>query len=309
MTDGRPYRDGDGYLDDPYSFPSVDELGPVRPASSFVVAEFGHCSDPGRQRTTNADHYLIVRLGRHQETVATSLPDGVVPPRFDEYGYGMVVADGVGADGSELASRLAISTLAELVLRFGRWNVRVNESIAREIVQRAERFYRQVGQRVTREATQHPSLAGMGTTLTAFFSAGRECFVVHVGHSRAYLYRNGLLARLTRDQTVAQRVAETGRAAPTELAAHDLRHILTDAIGGHGGEAHVEIENYPLLDGDTVLLCTNGLTDAVSEERIAELLQRQATPMEQCRTLVDLALEHGGPDNVTALVARYRIPE
>ena len=136
------------------------------------------------------------------------------------------------------------------MLHYGRWNVRVNERTAWEIVQRAERFYRRVGEEVTEASHQHPALAGMGTTLTAAYSAGDELFVVHVGHSRAYLYRGGLLTRLTRDQTLAQRLAETGRTTPTELAAHDLRHVLTDAIGGHAGEPDIEIQNYLLLDGD-----------------------------------------------------------
>ncbi len=124
------------------------------------------------------------------------------------------------------------------------------------------------------------------------------------------LYRGGLLTRLTRDQTLAQRLSETGRTIPTELAAHDLRHVLTDAIGGHAGEPDIEIQNYLLMDGDVVLLCTNGLTDLVEDDRIAGVLHASAgrTPTEQCQTLVDLALERGGPDNITALVARYRIP-
>src|SRR4030095_7469158 len=97
-------------------------------------------------------------------------------------------------------------------------------------------------------------------TVPAPCAAAHELLVVHVGHSRAYLYRNGLLTRLTRDQTLAQRLVETGRTAPTELAAADLRHVLTDALGGHAGEPDIEIQNYLLLSGDVVLLCTNGLT-------------------------------------------------
>ena len=198
----------------------------------------------------------------------------------------------------------------QLVLQFGKWNVRVNETTAWEIVQRAERFYRKVDETVSEASHQHPTLAGMSTTLTAAFSAGDELFVVHVGHSRAYLYRGGLLTRLTRDQTLAQRRAETGRMTPIELAARDLRHILTDAIGGHAGEPDVEIQNYLLLNGDVVLLCTNGLTDLVEDDTIAGVLRGGASrpPTEQCQALVDLALERGGPDNITAVVARYRIP-
>jgi PPM family protein phosphatase len=221
----------------------------------------------------------------------------------------MVIADGMGPDGPEIASRLAISTLAQLVLRYGKWNVRVNEKTAWEIVQRAERFYRRVGEEVTEASQQHPALFGMGTTLTAAYSGGDELFIAHVGHSRAYLYRSGLLTRLTRDQTIAQRLMETGRAIPTELAAHDLRHMLTDAIGGHAGEPDVEIHNYLLLDGDVVLLCTNGLTDLVEDDTIAGVLRAgEGQPLQpQCQELVNLALARGGPDNITAVLARYRI--
>lgn len=304
-------RDDDDTLD--LSSAKSSTLGryrPFRPPSSLVEVEFGAVTHPGLRRTTSDDHFLIVQLGRHQEIIATSLPEGAVPDRFDEQAYGMVVADGMGPDGPEIASRLALATLMQLVLQFGKWNVRVNEKTAWEIVTRAERFYRKVDETVTDASHQHPALAGMSTTLTAACSAGDELFVVHVGHSRAYLYRGGLLTRLTRDQTLAQRLAETGRTAPIELAAHDLRHMLTDAIGGHAGEPDIEIQNYLLMDGDVVLLCTNGLTDLVEDDRIAGVLHAGAgrAPTEQCQTLVDLALERGGPDNITALVARYRIP-
>lgn len=283
---------------------------PFSPPSSLVEVEFGALSHPGLRRATSDDHYLILELGRHQATLATSLPAGTVPERFDEQAYAMVVADGMGTDGPELASRLALATLVQLVLHYAKWNVRVNERTAWEIVERAERFYRKVDETVIEASQKHPALEGMSTTLTAACSAGDELFVVHVGHSRAYLYRGGLLTRLTRDQTLAQRLAETGRRAPTELAAHDLRHLLTDAIGGHAGEPDIEIQNYLLMDGDVVLLCTNGLTDVVEDDRIAALLrERHSQRLDaQCQTLVDLALERGGPDNITVVLARYRIP-
>jgi PPM family protein phosphatase len=290
--------------------PEPGRYKPFRPPSSLVEVEFGAASHPGLRRPTSDDHYLIVELGRHQSTIATSLPAGTVPDRFDEQGYGMVVADGMGPDGPELASRLALATLVQLVLHYGKWSIRVNERTAWEFVQRAERFYRKVDQTVTEASQTHPALAGMSTTLTAACSAGDELFVVHVGHSRAYLYRGGLLTRLTRDQTLAQRRADTGRTFPTEFAAHDLRHVLTDAIGGLAGEPDIEIQNYLLMDGDLVFLCTNGLTDLVDDDRIAAVLrERHSQPLDaQCQTLVDLALERGGPDNITALLARYRIP-
>jgi PPM family protein phosphatase len=303
-------RDDEDKLDLSSAKLGLASYKPFRPLSSSVEAEFGAVTHPGLRRTTSDDHFLIVRLGRSQETVASSLPAGAVPDRFYEQGFGIVIADGMGPDGPEIASRLAIATLAQLVLRYGKWNVRVNEQTAWEIVQRAERFYRRVGEEVTEASHQHPALQGMGTTLTAAYSGGDELFIAHVGHSRAYLYRGGLLTRLTRDQTIAQRLAESGRAIPTELAAHDLRHVLTDAIGGHAGEPDIQIENYLLMDGDVVLLCTNGLTDLVEDNKIAGVLRAgEGQPLQpQSQELVDLALARGGPDNITAVLARYRIP-
>ena len=288
----------------------IGRYRPFRPSSARVEVEFGAVTHPGRRRATSDDHYLIVRLGRNQETIRSSLPEGSVPDRFDEHAYAMVVADGMGPDGPEIASRHALATLMQLVLHFGRWNVRVNERTAWEIVQRAERFYERVDQEITDVSNQHPALAGISTTLTAAVNCGDELFVVHVGHSRAYLYRGGLLTRLTRDQTLAQRLAETGRTTPTEFAAHDLRHVLTDAIGGKGGTPDIEIQNYLLLDGDVVMLSTNGLTDLVDDDQIAAVLGNGGLREldAQCQKLVDLGLERGGPDNITALLARYRIP-
>lgn len=311
MDHPRPIdRDDDESLDLTAAKLGLGRYKPFRPPSAVVEVEFGAATDPGRRRTTSDDHYLILRLGRNQETIKSSLPDGCVPGRFDEHAYGMVVADGMGPDGPEIASRHAIATLAQLVLQFGRWNLRVNERTAWEIVQRAERFYRKVGEEVTDASLQHPGLAGMSTTMTAAYNAGDELFVLHVGHSRAYLYRGGLLTRLTRDQTLGQRLAETGRTTPIELAAHDLRHVLTDALGGHAGAPDIEIQNYLLLDGDLVLLCTNGLSDLVDDDKIASVLRNDASQEldAQCQRLVDLALGRGGPDNITVLLARYRIP-
>ena len=153
-------RDDEDKLDLSSAKSALGSYKPFRPLSSSVEVEFGAVTHPGLRRTTSDDHFLIVRLRAHQQTIASSLPPDAVPDRFDEQAYGMVVADGMGPDGPEIASRLAIATLAQLVLRYGKWNVRVNEQTAWEIVQRAERFYRRVGEEVTDASQQHPSLAG-----------------------------------------------------------------------------------------------------------------------------------------------------
>ena len=280
-----------------------------QPLSSSVKAEFAACSHPGGRRT-NEDHYLILRLGRHQEILLTSLPEAEAPARFDEAGYGMVVADGMGAGGSgEIASRLAIATLAQLMLHFGKWNLRIDPRTADDIMARARRFYRRVDETVTDSALVDPELSGMGTTLTAAVSAGDALFTAHVGHSRAYLFRNGQLTQLTRDQTSAQRLNDAGRSTPMELAAHDLQHLLTDAIGGHAPGASVQIGHYKLAHNDSVLLCTNGLTDVVDDHSITAILGQPRGLGEQCQVLVDEALARGGADNVTAVLAKYNFPD
>jgi PPM family protein phosphatase len=277
--------------------------------SSTVKVEFGGLSHTGKVRPINEDHYMITRLGRDQETLLTNLPEGDVPHHFQESGYAMVVADGLGgAARGEVASRRAISTLAHLGLQFGKWNLRINEEIAREVSERAERFYQRVGEAVIEEGRTDPSLAGMGTTLTGAFSAGSDLFVASVGDSRVYLFRRGRLLQLTRDQTYSQLLADMGQIPQHKVSTHHLRHVLTDAIGVGSGKINVKVRHLPLLNEDRLLLCTDGLTEMVDEEEIAGVLMRDQGAQDACQTLVDLALEHDGKDNVTVLLAKYEIP-
>jgi protein phosphatase len=260
----------------------------------------------------NGDHYLVIELGRYQETIRTSLPADVIGKRFDEYGYAMVVADGLGGQrDSEEASRLAIVTLMRLVLHFGKWNLRVDSRIAQEIMDRAEGFYRHVDSAVMYEGVSRGGRR-LETTLTAVFGAGSDLFFAHVGHSRAYLFRDGQLMRLTRDQTIGRHRSSTVPVAPlvdVNLTARDLKHILTDTIGMGGSSGPmIDLERFQLVDRDRILVCTNGLTDLVEESAVAEVLASDQSPDDQCRTLVDLAMTAGGHDDATALVAQYHIP-
>ena len=275
--------------------------------SSSIRVDIACRSDPGGQ-PLNQDHYLVLRMGRHQETMATSLPEGEVPARFDEAGYGLVVANGLGATGTgERASRLAISTLAHLALHFAQWRVRIDPRTADELIARGLRFYQSIDERVTEASLADPDLSGMGTTLTAAYIASDALFLAHVGHSRAYLLRNGGLAQLTRDQTLARRL-DGGDATPVALAAHDRPHILTDAIGGMGGSPSIQIGQFRLQHDDCLLLCTNGLTDVVDDDRIAAILTRPESLDARCQALVDLALARGADDSITVVLATYSVP-
>src|SRR6478609_4234683 len=115
------------------------------PLSTRVAVDFAARSMKGRLRPVNEDHYLVLRLERAQETLLTSLPPSHITPRFEEHAYAMIVADGIGgAGGGEHASRVAVASLVQLALHFGKWQVRVDAGVAEDVMRRIEHFYRQV---------------------------------------------------------------------------------------------------------------------------------------------------------------------
>ena len=202
-----------------------------RPLSSSVRVEIGALSHRGTRRHVNDDHYLVIRLGRHQETLATSLSEAEVPPRFEEYGYAMLVADGLGEGGSgSVASRVALSTIAHLALHHGKWNLRIDPRTAWEIIERAEWFYDRADAAVSTKRRTSPLMTGMSTALTVAYSVGDDLFVAHVGHSRAYLFRDGALIRADPRSDDRSSIWQT-RPGPRRSSgrAQDLGHILTDA--------------------------------------------------------------------------------
>ena len=144
--------------------------------------------------------------------------------------------------------------------------------------------------------------------MTAAYSLGDDLFITQVGDSRAYLFRGGKLQLLTRDQTMAQLLADRGQISQQEVARHRLRNVLTSALGGSQKEVRVEIQRWKLIDGDRLLLCTDGLTDMMDDASIAEVLSRETRSDEACRKLVEGALANGGRDNITVVLAGYSIP-
>ena len=277
------------------------------PPEVEVRVEFGARTRPGPLRATSEDHYLVMRQGRLEETLMTSLPENQLAKRSEEYGYAMVVADGLGGDG-ETASRLAIATLVHLAIYFGPGHVRVDAAIADEMLERAARFYKGVDAALSQVGySRHDVLQ---TTLTVVYTAGRELFFAHVGHSRAYLFRGDRLAQMTRDHTVSLAHAQPGRPVVMKgtPSVRDLHHVLAATLGGPSKEKPtIDVERFGLEDGDIILLCTNGLTDALDDATIAKTLRAYKTPDEQCAMLVDLATKAETQDDVTVLAAHYHI--
>ena len=280
-----------------------------RPFSSLVHVDINALTHTGHRRENNEDQFFVARVTRALETLMTSLSAGDVPDRADELNYLMVVADGMGGHAAgEVASRLTIGALVALALQIPDWILRADAAHAHEIERRAREAVQQVGSMLVERGRQDASLRGMGSTLTAARSYGRDLLIVHVGDSRAYLLRAGQLQRLTRDHTYAQMMVDAGLCAHDDPAILGVRHMLTNVLGGAVDEVDVDVDLLGMEDGDRLLLCSDGLTDSVDDQTIGVTLQRALSSREACERLVQLALDGGGHDNVTVVVASFEFP-
>ncbi len=273
-----------------------------------VKVEFGAGSHVGLVRDKNQDHFTIVRIARTLDVLTSNIPGFEIPEQVEEFAHAMVVADGMGGmAGGERASILAIQTGIKLVLEAPKWAFRLDEHETRLLIDRLRGYFTQVDATLVRETLHNPSLAGMGTTLTVAYSVGRHAFVVHAGDSRAYLMRDGSLRQLTRDHTLAQSLADAGKIPAASVGGHSARHVLVNFAGGPRRGIEPEAVQVDLQDGDRLLLCTDGLTGMVPDHEIAEVLRATDDPTTATHALITRALERGGRDNVTVLIARYQI--
>jgi serine/threonine protein phosphatase PrpC len=274
------------------------------PHSMQVAVDLGAATHAGLVRPNNEDSYLVSRAERSLETLLTNLPAGSVPTTAAEQSYGLAVADGMGGQAAgEVASRVALQTVVAHVIATSDWIMRdVAENQERIEGRMSERF-EAANQAVHEEAQQHPRWNGMGTTLTLAVSCGAQLFLGHVGDSRAYLLRSGQLQVLTRDHSYAQVLADSGQISQEQVATHRLRNVLLRHLGGSATE--IDVRHLRLESGDQLLLCSDGLSDAVTGEAIAQILSAATRAQAACDALIEAALAAGGRDNITVLIARY----
>ena len=285
--------------------------GGARKAPPIVAVDVAGQSHQGLVRSKNEDHFVVVRLGRFLERLQSNLPEGDSPSRFQEITYGFGVADGIGGSaGGEEASRIALDTLNNLILDVPDWIFRPDDEIlTREIVRRASERYEKIKEKLKEHAQEEPRLHGYGTTMTVAWNLGKNLFIGHIGDSRAYLHRQHRMCQLTRDHTMAQALADHGQVSQAEVAKHRLRHVLTRSLGDRVMEVKPDIQQVVLDAGDRLLLCSDGLTDMVSDSGISAILDQGESAEKTCQALVDAALASGGKDNVTVIVARYDTPK
>ena len=142
----------------------------------------------------------------------------------------------------------------------------------------------------------------------ARFFQDEQLTVCHVGDSRAYLFREGRLRQLTKDHTIAQEMVDLGEISSSEAVTHNLRNVLTNALGDTGKAVRPDVYRFRLRSGDVLLLCSDGLTDMVANEQIAGTLTEGGTSKEVCQRLFTRAMDGGGKDNITIVIARYEFP-
>jgi PPM family protein phosphatase len=271
-----------------------------------VSVTFGAMSHAGLVRPNNEDHFLIGRLCRIGDVITTNLPDGYVPPRFEQTAYAFAVADGMGgAAAGEIASALALSLGTSLTLDASQWHMQLDPRTTSDLSEKVSEFFRLIDRALTERGQNDPGLTGMGTTLTVAYSVGLDALVFHIGDSRAYLWRESSLRQITRDETLAQAMADAGQIPAEAVSTHPMRHVLTRAMGASTGRADAVISPVRLEAGDCLLMCTDGLTDMLSDARIADVLAREEHPQKAAEALIAATLEAGGRDNVTVVIGRF----
>src|SRR4051812_12152368 len=277
---------------------------PVEPTSMQVIVDIGAATHPGCVRPNNEDSYLVLRASRSFETLLTNPGPGEIPHWAAERAYGFAVADGMGGCAAgEIASHLALQAVVENILCTADWIMRDPTAHLHTIEERINERFAAASESINKQATRNPQWSGMGTTMTMAVSSGNRLFLGHVGDSRAYLFRGDQLQVLTRDHSFAQMLADAGEISKEDVAVHHMRNVLLRHLGGDS--ANADIRHQPLESGDQLLLCTDGLTDMVPEALVSKILKSGSIAQTTCDQLVAAALEAGGKDNISVVLAKY----
>lgn len=207
----------------------------------------------------------------------------------------LVVADGMGgAAGGDIASSIAVGTLAGLD----------GEELGQEeALEALKDAIAQAHSQIVERAHNDPELSGLGTTVTAILRTGHTLAMAHIGDSRAYLFRDGVLDQITTDHSFVQHLVDTGRLSVADAETHPKRSMLLRVLGDVDAEVPVDISARETKPGDRWLLCTDGLSSVVAKATLVTTMESMDTPAECADRLVGLALAGGAPDNVTCIVA------
>jgi PPM family protein phosphatase len=261
------------------------------------VSVFGK-TDLGLTRDHNEDTFLVADLSAGNASLHPDVRDHAVGPR----GSLFMVADGMGgAAAGEVASAMAADIIYGHLSTT--WTQDEDVSAAR-FAYRMKEAVELANQRIYLYAREHPDVRGMGTTVTAAGVLGDELYLTQIGDSRGYLVRNGVTFQLTRDQSLTQRLVDAGELTEEEAEQSERRNIILQALGPDP-RVKVDLSHQRLRRGDTLILCSDGLSGVVRREEFAQMVARSPDLPTLCSALIDLANERGGPDNVTVVAVRF----
>ena len=258
---------------------------------------------PGKVRRENQDHFLLCSLRKQLVVRGSSIPgaEGLLT-ESERLASLAMVADGVGgAARGETASRVALTAVTQYVTRsmrcyYGTWED------DQEFFAALKDGARQSHSELIQRGEADPDFRGMATTLTLYLGIWPRAYLLQLGDSRCYLLRDGELAQITRDQTMAQEMVDQGLMKAEQVAGTRLEHTLTSSIGG--SQTLPTITRFDMTWGHVLLLCSDGLTRHVSDDRIRDVLRAMTSAKQACETLLQDALDGGGSDNITVVVGR-----
>lgn len=284
--------------------PATEPLPTLKRTPRCVVRSFG-LTDLGRSRTSNEDQFVIAELARNLCIHHTSVPQSKT--QYSSYrGHVFLVADGMGGhQAGEVASTISVMTVEDFLLNTVKRFFRLRDSDEQSVMKEFQTALQEADARLFEEASQHPELLGMGTTLTMAFAINWRLFIAHAGDSRCYLFSKGKLHQLTQDHTMVAEMIRLGMLSPKDASSHPQRNVVTNVLGGPEPGVHVEMHRLDLEAGDVVMLCSDGLNGMVTDAQIAALLQDEREPQRACKRLVDAANAKGGNDNITVIVACF----
>jgi len=258
----------------------------------------------GLVRKVNQDHFLLGSLRKQMQVLMTSLPamGSGVGSADERVAFLAMVADGVGGGPrGEAASQLALSAITQYVTNSAECYY-TRDARDESFLRNLEDGARSVHADVLAKAEQDRELKGMATTLTLGVFVWPRVYILQVGDSRCYLYRDGKLTQISRDQTMAQELIDQGALTRTEAGRTPWANVLSSSIGG--GQNAPVVTRVTNEWGSVWLMCSDGLTKHVSDEQIATRLRDMTSAKQACEALVQDALDGGGTDNVTVIVGR-----
>jgi protein phosphatase len=275
----------------------------VRKPRDDEIDVFG-ITHPGKKRPRNEDHFLICSLRKRLDVHLTSIPyaDDMLTDT-DRLAFLAMVADGVGGSlAGDEASRAALEAIGQYVTHSTHCYYTADATDDASFTRTLELAALRAHELVSAQAEADPDRRGMATTLTLWLGVWPRVYLLQVGDSRYYRLRHGALEQVSRDQTVAQDLLDQGAISRAAAAGSRWAHVLSSAIGGPTTTPVVTgIDNDW---GDIHLLCSDGLTRHVSDERIRERLSTMTSARQVCEDLLEEALEGGGSDNITLIVGR-----